>query len=382
MESKEKISVLVFESRFDLGGAERITYEITTKMNKEEFNIIFCTLYAPGDIGNMLINEGYKFYHDLIKTRFDIRVFLKLRRIMIEHGIQVIYLINQPLTLFWGFVLGKAYKIPVVSVVHNTFVTKDHAKLRVYRLLLPLVDKIVGVATMQKEYLGKYEHVPANKITVIYNGIDSTKFSITLDKGEKLRSLGLGNGKTVGVVGRLAHVKGMDVFLNAANLILRESESTQFVIVGDGPERTNLERLARDLKIHNKVHFLGSRKDINEILPLFDVAVLSSRTEAFPMVLLEYMAAGKGIVATNVGSIPELIKNGENGFLIEKDDPVALAEKILCLLENKELATVMGERAKLIVREKFTIESSVRETEALLHELATKFTARSVSLRC
>lgn len=177
MGSKGKIGILVLESRFDLGGAERITYEIITRVNKEEFDVTFCTLYDPGDIGTMLINEGYNFYHDIIKTKFDVRVFFKLRRIVLENKIQVIYLINQPLTLFWGFVLGKFYKIPIVSVVHNTFVTKDHAKLRVYRLLLPRVDKIVGVATMQKEYLSKYEHVPAKKITVIYNGIDSTKFS-------------------------------------------------------------------------------------------------------------------------------------------------------------------------------------------------------------
>jgi len=372
MESKKKINVLVLESRLDLGGAERITYEIMTRMNKEEFDIIFCTLYGPGVIGNMLKNEGYKFYHNIIKTKYDIRGFLKLRRILLENRIQVIYLINQPLTLLWGVILGKAHKIPIVSVIHNTFVTKEQVKLRIYRVLLPFVEKVVAVAMMQKEHMSNYEGVPKDMIKVIYNGIDIPKYSATVDKRAKINSLGMGNYDVVGIVGRLSDVKGIDILLNAAKLILKEKEGTQFVIVGDGPERIRLERLARDLKIHDKVYFLGSRNDINEILPVFDVAVLSSRTEAFPMAILEYMASGKGIVATNVGSIAELIKDGETGFLVEKENPVVLAEKILCLLKYKELASAMGERAKAFVQEKFSVELTVRDTETLLLDVTAK----------
>jgi glycosyltransferase involved in cell wall biosynthesis len=379
MKSKEKIKVLVLESRFDLGGAERITYDITTKMNQSEFDITFCSLYGPGDIGDTLIKEGHKFYRNIIRTKYDIGAFFKLRRILKNNKIQIIYLINQPLTLFWGVILGKTCKIPVVTVIHNTFVANEELKLRIYKLLIPLVERVVAVAGIQKEYLIKFEGIPENLIKVIYNGIEFSKFCIPVNREEKIRSFGLEKFKIVGIVGRLSYVKGIDLFLYAAKYILQENENTQFAIVGEGPERAKLEALAKDLNIHKRVHFLGSRTDVNEILPIFDVAVLCSRTEAFPMAILEYMASEKAIVATSVGSIPELIKDGETGCLVQKENPVALAEKILYLLKNRKLASLMGVRAKLLVKEKFSVEFTVRETEALIRELVAKFAKRQTS---
>ncbi len=370
MEKRERKNVLILESIFHLGGAEKITYGIVSRMNKERYNIILCTLYHPGPMGEVFINDGYKFHHDLIKSKFDYRVFFKLRKIVMEDKINLIYLINQPLTLFWGFVIGKIFKIPIVSIIHNTVITEEHVKLKTYKLLIPFISKVVTVANMQKDHLVKNERIPEKLITVIYNGIDVRKYDISINKSEKFKSLGLGvSSKIVGIVTRMVNLKGNDIFLQAAKIVLQHNSKTRFIIVGDGPEMTKMKLLAAEMNIDEKVHFLGVRHDINELINLFDVAVISSRTEALPVVLLEYMAAGKAIVATNVGSIPELLVDGYNGSLIEPADSKALAEKVLSLLDNEELAKLMGNNAKKLVNRSYRIENTVKKTEELIDEL-------------
>lgn len=371
MKGKRKVNILILESIFHLGGAEKITYEIVKRMNKERYNTIFCTLYHPGPMGEVFIRDGYTFYHNLMKSKFNLAVFFKLRKILLENKIDLIYLINQPLTLFWGFIMGLTYKVRVVSAIHNTLVSSEHSKLRIYRLLLPYMSRIVTVANMQKDHLVRNEKVPEHLVTVIYNGIDESKFNNNLlDKKAKIASLGLDiSKKYIGIITRMVHLKGIDTFLNAAKLIFDKFKNVQFIIVGDGPEMLQMKSLASELNIANAVLFLGVRSDVNELLPLFDIAVLSSRTEALPMVVLEYMAAGKAIVATEVGSVPELIINGETGFLVPPENPEAMSEKILFLLTNEHSSKLMGTKARNLIINKFRIENSVKKTESLIDEL-------------
>lgn len=108
---------------------------------------------------------------------------------------------------------------------------------------------------------------------------------------------------------------------------------------------------------------------MNECVAIFDVGVLSSRTEALPLVLLEYMASGRPVVATKVGSVPGVVEDGITGFLVDREDPHAMAERILYLLNNEELARRMGNQARKVVEDRFTIETTVRRTEELIDDL-------------
>ena len=146
---------------------------------------------------------------------------------------------------------------------------------------------------------------------------------------------------------------------------------THFLIVGDGPGRSELERLARDLCIASNVHFTGFRSDIPELLSVFDVSVLSSYpfVETFPLAILESMAAAKPVVATDVGSLSDMVVQGETGFLVPPDHPEALAQAILLLLKDKTLALKMAEAGRKRVENNFTIERMVFEHEALFERL-------------
>jgi glycosyltransferase involved in cell wall biosynthesis len=373
MKLDKRVNVLILRSIYHIGGAESVLYETISNINKGEYNIVLCSLYHPGPMGNVFIDDGYKFYHRVMKSKYDLRAFYKLKKIVLDNNIDLIYLLNEPLTLFWGFVMGKICKIPIISVIHNTVVMRESIKLYVFRILLPHIDKVVAVANMQKKHLVEKEKLPGDNVSVIHNGVDVEKFNLQIDKGKKIQSLGLDKSKKiVGIIARLFYLKGIDIFLRAAKVILEKDDRIQFIIVGDGPEMSKLTRQAIDLGIKKDVHFLGSRNDISEILAIIDVAVLSSRTEALPMVVLECMASAKSIVATNVGSIPELITDGETGFLVDPENPQALADKITILLNDQNLAQKMGKRAKIIVNERFRLDQTVKKTKDLFDELVPR----------
>jgi glycosyltransferase involved in cell wall biosynthesis len=373
MNAHKPINILLLTSIFHEGGAEKMTHDIIERLHDNKYRFVMCSLYQPGPWGQVFIQESYRYYANIMKHRSDFSVIWKLNKIIRENDIRAIFIINQPLTLFWGLVVGKLNKIPVIAAIHNTVVVKETLKTRIYRLLLPLVNKIIAVAQMQKDHLVQSENIPEDIIKVIYNGIDCDKFiGIGMRKSKRADLEIAEDQKVVGIVCRLVELKGIDIFLRAASIILQHNTNTQFVIIGDGPEKKNLENLAAELRIKRNVHFLGSRNDIADLIAIFDVAVLSSRTEALPMVILEYMASSKAIVATRVGSVPELIIDGRTGYLVEANNPAVLADRIKILLNDRTLSHSMGESARQIVQKSFRLERSALEMEELFDEVLFK----------
>lgn len=370
MNNKKKVNVLLLETIFHMGGVETLLYNVMKHFDKERFNIILCTLYHPGPMGKPFMDDGYLFYHDLIRIKFDIRVFFKLRKIIIENKIDIIYLVTQPLTLFWGVIIGKVCRIPIVCLIGNTVVIGEHVKLNIYKLLLPFVDRVVAQASIQKEHWIKNVGVPEHLMSVIYNGVSLERFDLEVNRKEKLFSLGIEpSHKIIGITGRLVKLKGMDIFLRAARQIITFEQNVHFIVVGDGPEMPMLKSLSEELRLNDKLSLLGFRDDLVELLSVFDIAVLSSRTEAFPMVLLEYMAAGKPVVATNVGSVQEVLTDRVTGLLVEPENANALADNIIYLLNNMGLAEKMGREARKTVQEKYRLDTTARKTQELFEEL-------------
>ncbi|MBI5049486.1 MAG: glycosyltransferase, partial [Nitrospirae bacterium] len=132
---------------------------------------------------------------------------------------------------------------------------------------------------------------------------------------------------------------------------------------GVNPEK--IEQMVQESMMQSNVHFLGTRRDVSQVISAFDVAVMSSDFETFSNAILEYMAASKPVVATNVGSTAELVIDGETGYLIPCRDSEAMAKAIMRLLKDKELAKKMGEAGREKVREKFTIEKMIEKYESL-----------------
>ena len=367
---RPRSSILLLESKFALGGSERITYDIVRRLDVQRYRPVLCTLYEPGEVGEWFIRDGYRFYSRLITHRYDPRAFGKLRTIIQREHVELVFLINQPLTCFWGFIMSKYCRIPVVAAVHDKFIGERSLKLRLNRFLMNRMDVILAVAQGQRDQLVKGQYIREDIVRVVYNGIDLDQFKPRVEREEQCRLLGL-NSKApiVGTVARLVHLKGVDVFLKAAEAVLKKFPSAQFVVVGDGPECHQLKRRSQALGIASSVRFLGSRGDVADTARVFNVGVLSSRTEALPMVILEYMSLSVPVIATNVGGVSEMVGHGETGLLISEDDPSALAGALEVLLSDPHKARKMGLRGRAKVESCFQISNTVSRTEQLFEKL-------------
>lgn len=367
---KPVTSILLLESKFALGGSERITYDVVRRLDVQRYRPVLCTLYEPGEVGEGFIRDGYRFYSRLITHRYDPRAFGKLRSIIQREHVELVFLINQPLTCFWGFIMSKYCRIPVIAAVHNKFIGEQSLKLRLNRFLMNRMDVILAVAQGQRDQLVTRQNIREDIVRVVYNGIDLDHFKPRVEREEQCRLLGL-NSKApiVGTVARLVHLKGVDVFLKAAEAVLKKFPSTQFVVVGDGPEAHELKRMSQALGIASSVRFLGSRGDVADTARVFNVGVLSSRTEALPMAILEYMSLSVPVVATNVGGVSEMVGHGEAGLLISEDDPFALAGALEVLLSDRHKARKMGLRGRAKVESCFQISNTVSRTEQLFEKL-------------
>lgn len=225
-----------------------------------------------------------------------------------------------------------------------------------YRLL-KRSDEIIAVSKYTKKELLKNYNLNANKINVIYNGVDVNKFKPAKDKNKIKRELGLNNDKIILCVGRLYSRKGLPTLLRAAPLILRRFRNVKFVISGKGfrNEEDRFKAFANHLKVGKNISFIGYFPDerLPKLYQAADIFVLPSTYENMPFALLEAMATALPVVTTNVGGIPEVINDGKNGLLFNPLDFCGLADKVLYLLENPAFASEIGFSGRRTVEERF-----------------------------
>jgi glycosyltransferase involved in cell wall biosynthesis len=169
----------------------------------------------------------------------------------------------------------------------------------------------------------------------------------------------------IGALGNLRPEKNLETFLLAARSIVDAIPSIEFLVIGDGPAANQLKQLANDLRLSQSVHFLGERPDVPDLLAALDILVMSSYTESFPNAILEAMAMGKPVVATNVGGIPEVVEEGQTGFLIPARDPKAIAERVLSLCRDSARRLQMGRAARARVESNFTVQAVTAKLETI-----------------
>jgi glycosyltransferase involved in cell wall biosynthesis len=211
-------------------------------------------------------------------------------------------------------------------------------------------DKFIPVSKALEKYMVRYCRINPAKVTAVYAGIDLDKFNIRREK-EEIDKLGEGfglkkNDLVIGTVGRLEPRKGYRYLLESAVQVSKTYPQVKFLLVGDGELRDELEDLAKKLEITSKIIFAGLAQDVSSILSLLDIFVLPSLDEGLGIVILEAMAAGLPVIATDVGGIPEIVRDGETGLLVEPGNPSVLTSAITRLLGDKEYALTLGEAGK------------------------------------
>ncbi len=242
------------------------------------------------------------------------------------------------------------------------------AKRRAQNLVFRLADGVVCNSLAAAEQLAKHK-LPRSKLTVIANGLPDEAFQSV----DPLFAPQPGVTR-IGMVARMnERSKNHDIFLRAAANVARRFPLAQFVLAGGGPFQKQWEQLALQLGIAPNTHFLGERHDIPAVLASLDIVVSASRSESLSNSILEAMAAGRPVIASNVGGNPELVRHGETGLLVAPDDYHALAGALETLLNSPELITEWGQNARRIARETFHIDNARDQFEQLyLNLLARK----------
>ena len=233
-----------------------------------------------------------------------------------------------------------------------------------------LSQAVIATGESVRQGLIEKTGVLPSRIISIPTGVDLTKFFPR--KPDPLLKQKIGFGKNDHVVGTIAFLrdyKGVDVFLQAAALVIREKEQVKFLIVGDGPERENLEVLREKLGLSKHVYFLGFQENIPEILSIMDMVVLCSvRHEGVPQVLTQALAMEKAVVATNVGSISELVRDGVTGMLVSPQNPRELSSRLLSLIEDERLRECLGQEGRKLIVDVYSRKMMLDKMEAWYRE--------------
>jgi len=244
--------------------------------------------------------------------------------------------------------------------------------VRVFRFLNRITTRIVANSEGAKRAAVDLEGVAESRVDVLYNGVDLSQFSGRPDRSI-LDALGIPReSRIVGIVANYRPVKDLPMFLAAASLIAQHDPRAVFLLIGRGPLRASLGELAGALGIAAKVFFTDGVGPVASYLPLMEVGCLSSTNESFSNAILEYMAAGLPVVATDVGGNREAIVDGVTGLLTPVGDAEAFAQAVISLLDDEKLRQAMGTRARERCRERFGMDACIHRLESYYESLVTK----------
>ncbi|MFQ5511654.1 MAG: glycosyltransferase [Candidatus Krumholzibacteriia bacterium] len=373
----KRIKVAFVASTLDVGGAENVLFDLATRLPDERYRSAFYFMKSRGVVGARLHAAGHRVAERLQRGRFDLAAPFKLAARLRRFSPDVVLLLDHHNAILWGGLAGMlcgAGKRVIAS--HATGRMGGRPSFtRSDRAIVATASAVVALSEAHAGYLRDEEGIPASKLVVIENGIDCERYANADDGGGLRRELGIERGeRVVTMVAALRPEKAHEALLDAAAGLVETGESLKFLIVGDGERRAVLERRAGKMGLGGRVLFLGEREDVPALLALSDVLVLPSHAavETLPLAVLEGMAAGVPVVASRVGSLPEVICDGVNGLLIAPADAVGLARAVRDILTHRARTAQMVEKARETVRERYAVEGMVAGYETLFERLATQ----------
>jgi glycosyltransferase involved in cell wall biosynthesis len=354
------------------GGAQEALLSLAKYLDRRRFQVEVATLHGQGHYGEICRQLAVPL-HVLSPHKYLPLYLPKLLHLLKTGKFDLIHchltasnLIGKPLAAILGVPLIFNYD------QNDMYRTQQKTRLLLDRLANLLTDHIVAVSASTRDFLIRREGVPAEKITLIYNGVDLARFQPASDASTRVtwrRKWGLPeNTPVVAGVGRLRRQKNFPLFLRVAREVLQEVPQAGFVIAGEGPERQDLEILARDLGIASQVHFLGYVRDTRELYEAVDLLLMTSHAEGTPLTVLEAMAMGVPVVATRVDGMAEVLDDGVDAYLVPPGDLSAFARSSCRLLQDKALARRFIQAGREKVRNHYSAVSMTQQLENIYLE--------------
>lgn len=350
MNDNNATNILYMIDNLAYGGTEKQLVELIRNLDRSRFRPHLCTLKPSNNLYEEL--DIPKIYLDFTSyTHFSLFTkIISLNKFITANKIQIIQTFFQDPFLL-AAMIKPFHRVKLIGSFRDLGFWRKRSETRKMRLAYPYFSGFIANSQAVKEHFVATDGIRPEKIEVIYNGFDSQlldqKYSLNHQRENKL---------IVGIVGNFnRQVKKVDDFIRAAAIVHRQKPDTRFVIVGDGELRNDLESLATQLGVLDKIEFTGRVEHPMQFIRDFSVGVITSETEGFCNAIVEYMAFGIPVVATNVGGNPELVVDGENGFLVPVGSPETLAERIVCLLDDASLRSTIGKRNEEKISKKYSI---------------------------
>ena len=377
-----RICVVLVIDDLGFGGAERQVVELANNIDRNRFDVHICVLSDHVPLSDQLKGAQNNLHIIVRKIRFDFTIvprlafLLRALKVDIVHG----YLFNAEIvSRLAGRIAGTKLVIGSERNANRTKIRRGN--ILAYKLTRRCVDIIIANSNAGAKYNAQIFQRPPADYRVVHNGVDAERFR-PMDGTAMRRKLGIPlQCPVVGVFANFKRQKNHPMLLRAFKQVLDSLPEARLLLAGGLPTNTRgrldsymvqLDRLVDDLKIRHRCMFLGVRNDTEQLYPACDVTVLPSLHEGTPNVLLESMACGIPVIATNVCDNDYIIKEGEVGYLVPVGDEAAMARRIESLLGNNTLREQIGRKARNWVQKEFSNKKMTKKMEAVYKELLSK----------
>lgn len=358
-----KVNILYLIQFLGHGGTEKQLVQLIRGLEGSPFRPHLCTLMPSGGYFDDLdIPKAFLQFRSFVHPSL-VTVASRLASFIRHHDIHIIQTFFQDPFLL-GAMIRPLKRVKLIGSLRDLGFWRTPAATGKMRVANPFYSGFIANSQAVKDYFVRADHINSAKIEVIYNGIDLGPDRFPTIKGETSPS------PVIGIVANCNRpVKRVHDFIHAAALVHRAWGKAHFMVVGDGPLRPELERLGRTLGLGGSLTFTGQVTSPYDFIRQFSVGVNASESEGFSNAILEYMAWGVPVVATCTGGNPELVREGENGFLVPVGDVESMADRIILLLNEGMLRRKIGEANLTRVSSEFSLTRMISKYQDYYHRV-------------
>ncbi len=318
--------------------------------------------------------KGMDLCSHVVKGKWDWRGWFRLFRFLKKTGPDIFHLhLASPGESTLPILASHFAGIPVtVTTEHSPsyFPLEKFYSKRIKRFSQRYVDLNIALSESGQQFLIHKYAMDPGKMRVVYNGVHIPE-SLPEEEKEAVReSLGVRKGSSIiTTISEITEKKGIDLLIQAFELLIQKKHPFQLLVIGEGPLRGELQNRYRHFAESHDIHFLGYQRDVRSYLSISDLFVLPSLGEELPFSILEAMAAGVPVIATDVGGIPEIIRHGESGWLIKPGEAHELTSALSYLMHDKTMAQRLAANALRLVQKKFSLSAMADRTEKIYQSL-------------
>lgn len=354
-------NILHVITSLNIGGTEKFLLN-SLRYLKTDYNFVVCYLKERGPIADEI--------EKLAIPVFQVNGLRDLISFIRRHPMDIVHT-----HLYRANIIGRlAAHIAGVPVIISSQRSIDGWK-NFYHVWLDrwtarYADVIIANSQAARDVLILREKIPASKIKIIYNGVEFVQDSFVQESAALKEKLNLAPGVTViGSVLRFHREKGARLLPEIISKVVDKNPLVKFILLGDGPEKGELENLIRKQQLDSWVIFTGFQSQVRNFLAIMDIFFLPSKEESFPQVLLDALGAGLPSVSTDVGGVREIISPGETGLLAKSGDTKQLSEAIIWLLVHEVEAQKLGEKGKKLVAQNFILKEKMEQIKRIYCEI-------------